>query len=116
MHVLEALLLIVATLVGERIINVPRDVRRNDEMLRNRDGDLRTWIEDDNDWLEREMHAVDQAAADQYRYLVPYRQQQLKDEVRRRSRDQRRDADRIFRSVGLSEEIFHHRDQVFQAD
>jgi len=108
MHLLEALLLVLATLAGERVINVPRDVRRNDEMLRNRDEDLCTWIEDDNDWLKQEMQAVEQAAADQYRYLVPNRQQQLKDAVRRRYRDQRRDADRAVRAVALSEEIFHH--------
>lgn len=114
---LEALLLIVATLAADRMINVPRDVRRNDEMLRNRSEDLSTWIEDEDRWLKNEFIEVRRAAAFESvreqigrrnAWVIPYRHEQLKDGLRHRYRDQLRDAERVFRSVALTEETGHH--------
>lgn len=105
---LEAFAVIVLTLAIERAITIPRDIRRNDELLRNRDEDLTTWIEDSDKDLASELRRVETAARETSRtYLVGYRYQELKDALLHRYRDQRRDADRTFRSVAISEEAWH---------
>lgn len=106
---LIALTSIIGTLLVERLYNVPRDIRRNDELVRNRDEDLQTWIEDDDAEL-RKQHLVIMArearksAGPDYS-LVEY--QQLKDQVAHRYRDQLRDAERTVRDLALSEQLPH---------
>jgi hypothetical protein len=106
---LIALISIIGTLLVERLYNVPRDIRRNDELISNRDEDLRTWIEDDDAEL-RKQHLVIMArearksAGPDYS-LVEY--QQLKDQVAHRYRDQLRDAERTVRDLALSEQLPH---------
>jgi hypothetical protein len=91
------------------LYHLPVVIRRNDERIRNRDEDLRTWIEDDDAEL-RDGHLrillgeqVKSAGPDVS--LVQY--QQLKNEVVHRYRDQLRDAERTVRDVALSEQIPH---------
>jgi hypothetical protein len=91
------------------LYHLPVVIRRNDERIRNRDEDLRTWIENDDAEL-RDGHLrillgerVKSAGPDVS--LVQY--QQLKNEVVHRFRDQLRDAERTVRDVALSEQIPH---------
>ena len=106
---LEAALIVLLTLVLERAANVPRDIRRNDDRVRNRDEDLRTWIEDDDRQLKQEQlrilasESVKSAGPDLSIFLY----QQAKDQLVHRYRDQLRDAERIRREVVLSEQVPH---------
>jgi hypothetical protein len=106
---LEAAFIVLLTLVLERAANVPRDIRRNDERVRNRDEDLRTWIEDDDKQLKEEQlrilasESVKSAGPDLS--IVLY--QQIKDQLIHRYRDQLRDAERIREEVALSEQLLH---------
>lgn len=106
---LEAALIVLLTLVLERAANVPRDIRRNDDRVRNRDEDLRTWIEDDDKQLKQEQlrilasESVKSAGPDLSIFLY----QQAKDQLVHRYRDQLRDAERIRREVVLSEQVPH---------
>ena len=100
---------IIGTLLAERLWNLPRDIRRNDERIKNRDEDLRTWIEDDDAELRRQHLAVMAREARGSEgpdfSLVEY--QRLKDHVAHRYRDQLRDAERTVRDVALSEQLPH---------
>lgn len=100
---------IIGTLLVERLYNVPRDIRRNDELVRNRDEDLRTWIEDDDAALRKQhlliMARESRGSTGPDYSLVEY--QQLKDQVAHRYRDQLRDAERTVRDLALSEQLPH---------
>lgn len=101
---------IIGTLLAERLWNLPRDIRRNDERIKNRDEDLRAWIEDDDAELRQQHLAVMAREARGSEgsdfSLVEY--QRLKDQVAHRYRDQLRDAERTARDVALSEQLPHH--------
>lgn len=102
----------VAGLLVQRAYNVPRDIRRHDERIRNRDEDLITWIEDDQKQLRRETITLNIADSrgggrEMPPYLVAFQQHQLKDQVLHRYRDQLRDAERVARDVELSEQLPH---------
>jgi hypothetical protein len=91
------------------LYRLPVVIRRNDERIRNRDEDLRTWIGDDDSELRngylRILLAEPVKSAGPDTSLVQY--QQLKNEVVHRYRDQLRDAERTVRDVALSEQIPH---------
>ncbi len=109
------LYLVLGAVVGlliQRAYNVPRDIRRHDERIKNRDEDLITWIEDDQKQLRRETISLNIADSSARRrkmppYLLAFQQQQLKDQVLHRYRDQLRDAERVARDVELSEQLPH---------
>jgi hypothetical protein len=50
-------------LVAQRVIDVPRDVKRNDQRIRERDEDLMTWVTDDEKALRIELRRNDDTAA-----------------------------------------------------
>lgn len=108
-NMLEAVFIVLLTLVLQKAANVPRDLRRNDERVRNRDEDLRTWIEDDDAQLNQEelrilaSESVKSAGPDYSIALY----QQVKDQLVHRYRDQLRDAERTRREVALSEQLRH---------
>jgi hypothetical protein len=91
------------------LYHLPVVIRRNDERIRNRDEDLRTWIQDDDAELRkghlRILLAEPVKSAGPNTSLVQY--QQLKNEVVNRYRDQLRDAERTVRDVALSEQMPH---------
>lgn len=106
---LEAAFIVLLTLALERVVNVPRDIRRDDERIRNRDEDLQSWIEDDDKRLKQEQlrilasESVKSAGPDLSAVLY----QQARDQLVHRYRDQLRDAERIRREVELSEQLLH---------
>lgn len=106
---LEAFFIVLLTLLAERAANVPRDVRRNDERIRNRDEDLRTWIEDDDKRLKDEHLQI--LASESVKSSGPdvsiFHYQRAKDQLVHRYRDQLRDAQRTRREVELSEQLLH---------
>ena len=109
MDLFGTLLVVALTLAGERGVNVPRDIRRGDERIRNRDEDLRTWIEDDDKELRQELIRISVTEARNTvgpDYSVT-QYQQAKDQVLHRYRDQLRDAHRLARNVELSEQLPH---------
>jgi hypothetical protein len=109
MHLLEALTLIVLTLAAERCVNVPRDIRRNNERVRNRDEDLTTWIKDDKKQARREtlrVYVAESRKTEGPDYSVS-QIQGIKNQVLQRYRDQLRDAERVVRDVKLSEQFPH---------
>lgn len=96
------------TLLGERLVNAPRDIRRNDQRIGNRDEDLSTWIEDEAEVLRRETIRVNiQRRPQRYAYLAGFEAKQLRDQLLRRYRDQVRDAERVARDVWASEQLAH---------
>ncbi|HXS33031.1 MAG TPA: hypothetical protein VN758_04555 [Solirubrobacterales bacterium] len=98
------------TVLAERIYNVPREMRRNNERIRNRDEDLRTWIEDDRKQARREViriHLAESRRTDDGPDYSVSQIQRVKDEVLHRYRDQLRDAERVVRDVRLSEQLPH---------
>lgn len=106
---LEAVVIVLLTLILERAANVPRDIRRSDAHIRNRDEDLRTWIEDDDRHLKTEhlrilaSESVKSAGPDLSILLY----QQAKDQLVHRYRDQLRDAERARGEIVLSEQVLH---------
>ena len=100
---------VVITLLAERSYVVPRDLRRNDERIRNTDEDLRTWIEDNRILVRRDFLRI--WAAEARRKSGPDysvgRCQKVKTEVLLRYRDQLRDAERVVSDVRLSEQFPH---------
>lgn len=106
---LIAIVSIIGAFLVERLYNVPRDIRRNDELIRNRDEDLQTWIEDNDAELRKQHLAIlareaRKSAGPDYS-LVEY--QQLKNQIVHRYRDQWRDAERTIRDLALSEQLPH---------
>lgn len=96
------------TLLGERLVNAPRDVRRNNQRIGNRDEDLSTWIEDEAQVLRREtIRANIQTRPQRYAYLAEFESKQLRNQLLRRYRDQLRDAERVVRDVRASEQLTH---------
>jgi hypothetical protein len=96
-------------LLAERSYTVPRDLRRNNERIRNRDEDLRTWIEDNRKLVRRDFIRIWSAEARRKSgpdYSVS-QCQKVKTEVLQRYRDQLRDAERVVRDVKLSEQLPH---------
>jgi hypothetical protein len=96
-------------LLIERAFNLPRDIRRHNTRIRNRDADLRTWIEDDNDKLfEAEMATIARARRrGRNRKLVAAERAGLRREVRHRYRDQLCEAKRVVQDVRDSEQLWH---------
>lgn len=110
MHLLEAFIVIVLTLVADRGANVFRDIRRNSQSIRDRDEDLTTWIEDDKKLVRLEtirVHAAEARKTEGPDYSVS-QIQGIKNQVLQRYRDQLRQAKRTVRDVELAEQI-HHR-------
>lgn len=110
MHLLEAFILIVLTLAVDRGANVFRDIRRNNQSIRDRDEDLTTWIEDDKKQVRLEtirIHAAEARKTKGPDYSVS-QIQGVKNQVLQRYRDQLRGAERTVCGVELSEQI-HHR-------
>lgn len=109
LDMLEAVFIVLLTLVLERAANVPLDIRRHDAHVRNRDEDLRSWIEDDDRQLKAEhlrilaSESVKSAGPDLSIFLY----QQAKDQVVQRYRDQLRDAERTRLEIVLSEQVLH---------
>jgi hypothetical protein len=96
------------TLLGERLVNAPRDIRRNNGRIVNRDEDLATWIEDEAKALRRETIKVNiQKRPQRYAYLGEFETKQLRHQLLRRYRDQLRDAERVMRDVRASEQLPH---------
>src|SRR5207247_721096 len=96
--------------VVQRATVVPRDIRRHDERVRNRDEDLGTWVEDDNRWLARETSAKLQVARAHgvAEGGAPAQiRQKLSTIVVQRYRDQLRDAERVRREVQIEEGFLH---------
>lgn len=110
MHLLEAFILVVLTLVVDRGANVFRDIRRNNQTIRDRDEDLTTWIEDDKKEARRETLRVYVAEARKTEgpdYSVS-QIQGIKNQVLQRYRDQLRQTERTVRNVEVNEQM-HHR-------
>lgn len=100
---------VLLTVLAERAYSVPREIRHNNERIRNRDEDLRTWIEDNRRQVRREFTRIWLAESRRKEgpdYSVS-QCQQVKDEVLHRYRDQLRDAQRVVRDVKLSEQFLH---------
>jgi len=101
---------VLLTVLAERSYNVPREIRRNNERIRNRDEDLRTWIEDDRKQVRREVtriHVAESRRTDDGPDYSVSQIQRVKNDVLHRYRDQRRDAERVVRDVELSEQLPH---------
>lgn len=110
MHLFEAFILIVLTLVVDRGTNVFRDIRRNNQSIRDRDEDLATWIADDKKETRRETLRVYVAEARKTEgpdYSVS-QIQGIKNRALQRYRDQLRQAKRTVRNVEVNEQM-HHR-------
>lgn len=110
MHLLEAFILIMLTLIVDRGANVFRDIRRNNQSIRDRDEDLSTWIADDKKEARRETLRIYVAEARKTEgpdYSVS-QIQGIKNQVLHRYRDQLRQAERTVRNVELTEQM-HHR-------
>lgn len=92
---------------------VPATVRKHDERVRNRDEDLRSWVQDDDNELGAELqHARALLATPGVESLVRGRRlrvtgRTLKDQRLHRYRDQLRDAERIRREVIATENVVH---------
>lgn len=96
------------TLLGERLVNAPRDIRRNNHRISNRNENLSTWIEDEAEVLRRETIRVNiQRRPQRYAYLAEFEAKQLRDQLLRRYRDQVRDAERVTQDVWASEQLAH---------
>lgn len=111
MHLLEAFILIVLTLVVDRGANVFRDIRRNNQTIRDRDEDLATWIADDKKEARRETLRVYLAEARKTEGGPDYSVSQIqgiKNQVLQRYRDQLRQTERTVRNVEVNEQM-HHR-------
>jgi hypothetical protein len=107
--VLLIVVTVLVTLLVERTYSVPRDLRRHDERVFNRDEDLRTWIEDNRKLVRRDFIRIWSAEARRKSgpdYSVS-QCQKVKTEVLQRYRDQLRDAERVVRDVKLSEQLPH---------
>jgi len=110
MHLLEAFILIMLTLAADRGVNVFRDIRRNNQSIRDRDEDLTTWVEDDKKQVRLEtirIHAAEARKTEGPDYSVS-QIQGIKNQVVQRYRDQLRGAERAVRDVELAEQV-HHR-------
>lgn len=107
-QILLTVLAVALTLLGERAFNGPRDIRRADERIRNRDEDLRAWIEEEAKALRRaSIGLVADRRSRRYEYLRAYERQKLKEQTLKRYGDQLRDAERLVREVQTSEQAHH---------
>ncbi len=107
-QVLLTILAVALTLLGERAFNGPRDIRRGDERIRNRDEDLRAWIAREAESLRSAGIGLDlDRRPRKYEYLRAYEKQKLKDQTLKRYGDQLRDAERVVREVRISEQAHH---------
>lgn len=105
---LQAAAIVILTLVVERVVNVPRDLRRNDERIRNRDEDLATWIEDTDAELAKQLRVTRAPERDFAQAMTGMATTfGLHRDAQHRYRDQRREAERLVRDVQLSEGVAH---------
>jgi hypothetical protein len=107
--VLLILTTVLLTLLVERGYTVPRDIRRNDERIVNRDEDLRAWIVENRKLVRRDFLRIWAAEArkkDGPDYSVS-QCQKVKNEVLQRYQDELRDSEREVRDVWLSEQLPH---------
>ena len=101
----------VATVLAQRVYNVPREVRRNDTRIRHSDEDLETWIGDEQKGQRRALirsiverqHAAKENSPD---YSL-VKLQEAKDGVLQRYRDQRRQAERQVDEIEDDEQLPH---------
>jgi len=101
---------VLVTILAERATLVPREIRRNNERIRNRDEDLRCWLEDRRKHVRREFLRIWMVEAkridDGPDYSVS-QCQKVKDEALHDYREQLREAQRVVRDVSLSEQLLH---------
>lgn len=107
--VLLILTTILLTLLLERSYTVPRDIRRNDERIANRDEDLRAWIVENRKRVRRDFFRT--WAAEARKKGGPdfsvSQCQKVKNEALRRYQDELRNSERVVRDVWLSEQLPH---------
>lgn len=111
MVVVSALVTAVFTATFLRLWDVATTVRQHDELVRNRNEDLRTWVGDDDrvmedDIAEKQMRAAEAGLGEGGAQI------QIRDKVtaihEHYYRDQRRGAERAVRDAQLSELWMHH--------
>jgi hypothetical protein len=93
-----------------RLIKVPGSVHRNDELVRNRNEDLRTWVQDDDRAMEADIGAkilLAHEAGVGYGGAPAQIRAKVTSIFEHRYRDQLRTAERIAREVRLGEGLPH---------
>lgn len=99
-----------AAVLLKRLLDMPGEIRRNDERVRNRDEDLARWISDDDRFIERECHdklQVANAAGVASGGFPAQSRRKITAHALHRYRDQVVDAERVVRDVRISERTIH---------